>query len=94
MIQLDIGRSNDGLTAIVSLRRHGNNGLRRVCWVALLRQRFPGAAGIERREIFRRRVVDHVIPVKGSLDRNLPRLRPELYQTQYRHGRGHVTDHR
>jgi len=52
MIQLDVGRSDDRLRAIVGLRRYRNDGLRGMFRFALLRKRLMRASGIERWQIF------------------------------------------
>ncbi len=60
MLQLNIGRRDDGLRAIVRFRRQGNDGLSRVLRIGLAGLSGIRAASVERREVFRRRVVDDI----------------------------------
>ena len=71
MIQLDVGRSDDGLRAVVRLGRHRNDGLRRVLRFAFLRKRSVRASGIERRKIFGRSVVNYVGTIENRTIQHL-----------------------
>ena len=77
MIQLDLGRSNNGLPAIVRLWRHRNNGLWRVCRISLLRQPSLCSTRIERLQVFLRGVVNHIRAVKHRPRRHASSLRPD-----------------
>jgi len=94
MIQFDVGRRHDGLAAVVGLRRHGNNRLLRVSRFPFLRQWFPGTAGVQRRKVFGRCVVDDVGAMESRSAHHLRALWPELYGAQYCRDGCDVAEHR
>ena len=77
VIELDVGGSDNGLGLIVGLGWHRNDRLRRMFRLALARQRPARAPRIERRQILRWSVVDHVGATEDWTIQDPRWLRPE-----------------
>src|SRR3954468_3601737 len=84
MIQLEVGGSDNGLGAIVGFSRHRNDGLRSMFGLAFLRKRPVRSSCIERRKIFRRRVVNDVRTLECWTLQHLRALRQESYRPPQR----------
>ncbi len=59
-LQFDVGRRHDGLRSIVGFRRKGNDRLAREFWIWFLGLLRLCRARVERRQIFRSLVIDHL----------------------------------
>ena len=71
LLQLDVGRGDDRLCSVVRLRRHRNDRLPREFRICLPRRSRVDASSVERRQVFRRLVVDHLGVLEGRTGRGL-----------------------
>lgn len=77
VIDLDIGRSDDCLTMIVCFRRHRQDRLSREFRIPLNRFCRLRSPSVERRQVFRRRVVDDVLRIESAYLYHTPGLRQQ-----------------
>ena len=80
MVDLEIRRGDDRLGTIVGLWRNGDDGLFCVFWFTLLLTG-GGVAGVERRQVFGRRIIDHRSLVKNMAMHGHRSLPPTLRKT-------------
>ena len=91
VLQFHAGRGDDGLGTVIRLPRHGNDGLRGEFGVSLMRPRGGRAASVQRRQIFRRCVINHVGMRERGQRRGMWPQREKARSRQDHGQRQHVT---
>ncbi len=94
VVQLDIGRGDDGLAAIVTLGRNREDGLLGELRIAVLWFWSLRAARVKRRQILRGRIVDHISRVEAADFDDARALRHQLGESPCQHQNDPVIEQR